>query len=247
MRKLIYISTFLTLTLFKVNAQDNHSFFKEIDTLFITYDSTMLDENIVEIYSNRQNELKTTYNLLNNTEKNTRNRYIKYRDSMLNLGKLIGASSNCHRCVGQYFINKPNKKSFNFKIKESNAYKVFKTRFLGKKSVTRKDSLEFEKFLFNHFNERVYTPNSLMLDKKELNKKNIIHFDGSVEASNKLMELVKQPVYIYLLEKKIVKEEYESSVKNKFKLFKKEKNYYIFNRVLWVSGTRLYFDEKYNE
>lgn len=247
MKKLIYISTFLILTLLKVNAQDEQTFFKEIDTLFITYDSTMLNENIVEIYSNRQNELKITYNLLNNIEKKTRNQYIKYRDSLLTVGKLIGASGNCHRCVGQYFIYKPNKKSFSPKIKESNVYKSFKNQFLVKESVTRKDSLKFEEFLFNHFNEMTYTPNTIMLGKKELVKKNTIHFDGSPEASKKLKEFVKRPVYIYLLEKKLVKEKYEFSKKTKFKLIKKEKKYYIFNKVLWSSGTNLYFNERYNE
>ena len=233
MKKLIYISTFLTLTLFKVNAQESIFFFKK-DTIFITYDTSMLNPFVLKEYKKSINHktkknigVSTTYNLLDKLEINRKLKQLKYIKEQYELG--YGSTAGLSNYFGLYFIHGTVKNKIR-NIKEDPTYKIFKKHHLKRDIVTYSDSLAFDTFVFhNLFRRYKYANTSLLFSEEELKNKRVIHFDGSTKAYNDLKELSKEPVYIYVLEKKIEK---KVVVKLGEKSNQKENGlFYLFNEV----------------
>ena len=239
---------FLTLYASSIFSQNN-LYLKEKDTIFIVFDTTCSRKHVVKEYSNinldekrSPNGLNTIYFLLDSTHIVKRNKYYKKQEehSKSNFGS-IGASSTCDWCYGLYFVHKSNvnyNRSIN-DIENDIQLKSFKKQFLEKEYVTLKDSLEFDRGVYLLVNYRYNPPiSNLLLSKETLKNKNVFYFDGSTKKYNELKELLKEPHYLFMLDKTWVKQELDS------KFSKTE--YFIFNEVLYRAKTRSPYPELRN-
>lgn len=206
-------------------------FFKEKDTLFIVYNNSLNNKNIIKNYininptKNKTIGLKSIYFLLDTTLVKKRDGFYKRFEESIKKGNAPGASSTCDWCFGLYFVHIYGKIKF---TKQSYLIDPFiinhKKRFEEKVNKSLKDTLSFDKYVFNMVYYRYNPPVvSLQLSEKELNEKKVFYFDGSTKKYNELKELVKEPHYLFMLDKKWVKQEFNSD------FFKTE--YYIFNEV----------------
>lgn len=236
---------FLVLYASSIFSQNN-LYLKEKDTIFIVFDTIVSKKHVIMEYSNfkldeKRNSkgLNTIYFLLDSTLIQKRKEFYKRREehSKTNFGA-NGASSTCDWCFGLYFVHKSNvnyNPSIN-NLENDHQYKTISKHLLEKENVTLKDSLEFDRGVYLLVNYRYNPPTSiLLLSKEKLMNKNIFYFDGSTKKYLELKELLKEPHYLFMLDKTWVKQELDS------KFTKTE--YFIFNEVLYRARTRSPYPE----
>ncbi|MDC9723662.1 MAG: hypothetical protein PSN34_12945 [Urechidicola sp.] len=232
MRKQLIILTFLI----GYNSYSQESVFLiEKDTLFIIYDSPKSNKNIAKHYKNnpKRTGVNTIFFLMDNSRVDRRNNYYKTReDNYNNGGGSIGASSTCDWCFGLYFYHS----SGNIKLTEQSLFVDpfiinHKKRFEEKINKSLRDSLNFDKFVFNMAYYRYNPPAaSLQLSEIELKRKSVFYFDGSTKKYNELKELLKEPHYLFMLDKKWSNSGFNNLQRGE---------YYIFNEVMYRNSHRL--------
>ncbi|TYA52969.1 hypothetical protein [Formosa maritima] len=245
MKNPLFILMFLISS---VSFSQESFFLKEKDTLYIVFDNPDANNHVDKLYNNiKKDEGKTVvglssiYFLLDSTRIQKRKEFYKGREahSKSNFGA-IGASSSCDWCFGLYFVHKSISTSkINQSPKSDPIYINYKKNHLDKGNVSLKDTLDFDKLLFNMVYYRYYPPiSTLQLSKKELKEKKVFYFDGSTKKYNELKEILKEPLYLFMLDKIWVKQELNFKVN--------QTEYYIFNEVMYRSRTRSLYPELRN-
>ena len=181
MKKIFLVFCFLFVT--NSFSQESIFFFK-IDTLYITYDDSLLNKNILREYekaldykTNANIGIKTSYNLLDFSEEKRKKEVADHIIKHPGIG--MHGAAPIH--FGLHFEHGTvrNKTNLNA-VKETPTYKIFKKHHLEKDKVTHEDSLAFDKFVFYNIFRRYKSANtSLMVSEKELKNKQEIHFNVS--------------------------------------------------------------------
>ncbi|EMQ95656.1 hypothetical protein D778_01546 [Xanthomarina gelatinilytica] len=215
-------------------------FLKEKDTLYIVFDNPDTNNHVVKLYNNIEKDdgktvvgLSSIYFLLDSTSIQKRKEFYKRREahSNSNFGA-IGASSSCDWCFGLYFVHKSVKLNY---VRQSHTldpiYINFKKRHLEKENVSLKDTLDFDKLVYNMIYYRYHPPiSTLQLSEKELKEKKVFYYDGSTEKYNELKEILKEPHYIFMLDKTWSNPGFNNLPRSE---------YYIFNEVRYKSSRKL--------
>jgi len=211
-----------------VTVGQNSIFLKEKDTLFITYDISLLDKGLIEIeykntyLKNQPMGLVKIYNLLTPAEKVKKEQNKeKSRENRvkLNRNNPSGYNLNSYKFdieIGFKFVHSSKKINYQSYVEENKYLSSLKNTFFDNKG--KIDSLKIDKLLYNRYRTLESATTALILDESIKFKKNIFRIDGSESQKEKLKNIIDQPIYIFILDRVIINEDESKS--------------YIFNEVV---------------
>src|SRR5690606_34603559 len=194
----------------------NSSYLKEKDTLFIFYENSLIESNLMDLnYKNTSLNKKPTgliieYNLSTPSEKLKKEEYLKKsrenRDK-INANDLSGYDLSLYRYgienTGLKFVHSSKKQDYQAYENDNKYLNSLKNAFTDKKGNT--DSLKIDRLLYDRYRALEKATTSLILDEEAKSKKNIFMFDGSETHKEELIKSIKEPIYIFILDKIITK------------------------------------------